>query len=66
MSQNKLIVPGAEETLNEMKAEIAAKLNIELGADVTARENGTVGGEMGGQITKNLVALALQQLANKS
>jgi hypothetical protein len=66
MSQNKLIVPGAEETLNEMKAEIAAKLNIELGADVTARENGTVGGKMGGQITKNLVALALQQLANKS
>jgi len=65
MSRNKLIVPGAEKALDEMKAEIANELGIDLGPNSTAKENGTVGGEMGGQITKNLVALALQQFGNK-
>jgi hypothetical protein len=63
--RNKLIVPGAEHAINEMKAEVANELGVKLGPDTTARENGSVGGEIGGQITKNLVAMALQNLANK-
>jgi len=35
-----------------MKAEIANELGVNLGPDATARENGSVGGEM----TKRLVA----------
>jgi hypothetical protein len=63
--RNKLIVPGAQHAIDEMKSEIATELGIDLGPDTTARENGSVGGQMGGQITKNLVAMALQDLANK-
>jgi len=64
-SRNKLVVPGSQQTIDEMKAEIAAELGIELGPNTTAQENGSVGGRIGGQITKNLVAMALQDLANK-
>jgi hypothetical protein len=63
--RNKLVVPGAEQALNQMKAEIAAEMCIELGPDTSSRENGSVGGQIGSQITKNLVAMALQDLANK-
>ena len=41
-----------------MKAEIASELGVQLGADATARQNGSVGGE----ITKRLVAQAQQQM----
>lgn len=57
MSQSsKLVVPGAKATLDSMKAEIASEFGVTLGADTTARQNGSVGGE----ITKRLVAQALQ------
>jgi small acid-soluble spore protein A (major alpha-type SASP) len=62
MARNKLVVPGAENALNSMKEEIANELGVELGADTTARANGSVGGEM----TKRLVAMAENQLQNKS
>ena len=52
MARNKLLVPGADNALDQMKEEIAG----ELGADTTARANGSVGGEM----TKRLVALGEQ------
>jgi small acid-soluble spore protein A (major alpha-type SASP) len=61
MARNKLLVPGAENALNSMKEEIANELGVELGADTTARANGSVGGEM----TKRLVALAENQLQNQ-
>lgn len=37
-----------KETLNKFKTEVAAELNVDLqkGATNTARENGSVGGEM--------------------
>lgn len=58
---NKLLVPQAEQMLDQMKMEIAQEFGVTLGADATARQNGSVGGE----ITKRLIALAQSQLANK-
>lgn len=57
-NRNQLLVPGAEQALNQMKFEIAQEFGVQLGADATSRANGSVGGE----ITKRLVALAQQQL----
>ncbi|MEI4804066.1 alpha/beta-type small acid-soluble spore protein [Bacillus sp. NPDC077411] len=57
-SSNQLLVRGAEQTLDQMKYEIAQEFGVQLGADATARANGSVGGE----ITKRLVSLAEQQL----
>ncbi|MDO5794260.1 MAG: alpha/beta-type small acid-soluble spore protein [Turicibacter sp.] len=59
--RNKLVVPGAENAINQMKAEIANEFGVQLGADATARQNGSVGGE----ITKRLVKQAQQQLGSK-
>ena len=41
--------------LDNMKAEIANEFGVNLGPDATARQNGSVGGE----ITKRLVAQSL-------
>jgi small acid-soluble spore protein B (major beta-type SASP) len=57
-STNKLVVPGAESALDQMKYEIAQEFGVHLGPDATARANGSVGGE----ITKRLVAYAEQHL----
>lgn len=57
-NRNKLVVPGAKQALDQMKAEIANEFGVQLGADATARQNGSVGGE----ITKRLVQHAQQQL----
>ena len=56
---NNLVVPGAEQALDQLKYEIAQEFGVQLGADTTSRANGSVGGE----ITKRLVALAEQQLS---
>ena len=55
---NKLVVPGAQKALDQMKNEIAAEYGVALGPDTTARANGSVGGE----ITKRLVKQAQQNL----
>lgn len=55
-------MPGAENALNQMKEEIAQEFNVELGADTTARENGSVGGEM----VKRMIHIAQQEMANKN
>lgn len=60
-SNNKLVVPGSKQALDNMKYEIANELGITLGADTSARLNGTVGGEM----TKRLVRLGEQYYGNK-
>ncbi|MFJ7744388.1 small, acid-soluble spore protein, alpha/beta type [Peribacillus sp. NPDC097295] len=57
-SSNDLLVPGVEQALEQMKYEIASEFGVQLGADTTARANGSVGGE----ITKRLVQMAEQQL----
>ncbi|WP_160722930.1 alpha/beta-type small acid-soluble spore protein [Bacillus sp. USDA818B3_A] len=61
MGRNKLLVPGSGDVLNQMKEEIANEFGVQLGADTTARANGSVGGEM----TKRLVAYAEQSLRNQ-
>ncbi len=57
-SKNKLVVPGAQAAIDNMKAEIANEFGVQMGPDATARQNGSVGGE----ITKRLVAMAQQQM----
>jgi hypothetical protein len=54
--QNKLIVPGSKQVVENLKYEIARELGITLGPDTSSRLNGTVGGEM----TKRLVELGKQ------
>jgi hypothetical protein len=58
MANNKLVVPGVERALDQMKFEIASEFGVQLGADATARQNGSVGGE----ITKRLIQMAQEQL----
>ena len=61
-SSNKLLVPGAQNAIDQMKYEIASEQGVQLGADATARQNGSVGGE----ITKRLVKQAQQQLGSQN
>jgi hypothetical protein len=60
-NNNQKLVSGAAKALDQMKYEIASEFGVQLGADQTARVNGSVGGE----ITKRLVAFAESQLANR-
>ncbi len=59
-SSNKLLVPGAQQAIEQMKYEIANEFGVNLGPDTASRLNGSVGGE----ITKRLVAMAQQQLGS--
>ena len=59
-NNNELLVYGAEQAIDQMKYEIASEFGVNLGADTTARANGSVGGE----ITKRLVQMAEQQLGS--
>jgi len=59
-NNNKLLVPGAENALDNMKHEIANEFGVELGADTTARANGSVGGEM----VKRMINIAEQSMKN--
>ncbi|WP_096155277.1 MULTISPECIES: alpha/beta-type small acid-soluble spore protein [Bacillus] len=61
-SSNQLVAPGAQAAIDQMKYEIASEFGVNLGADTTARANGSVGGE----ITKRLVQMAEQQLGGGS
>ncbi|SFA81180.1 Small, acid-soluble spore protein, alpha/beta type [Lentibacillus halodurans] len=60
-NSNQLVVPGAEQALNQMKTEIAQEFGVNLGADTTSRANGSVGGE----ITKRLVQSAQSQFSGQ-
>ena len=60
-NSNKLVVPGAQAAIDNMKAEIASELGVTLGADTSARQNGSVGGE----ITRRLVSMAQSNLQGK-
>ncbi len=57
-SSNQLVVPGAQQAIDQMKYERAQEFGVQLGPDSTSRQNGSVGGE----ITKRLVQMAQQQL----
>ena len=60
-SKNRLVVPGSENAINQMKYEIANELGVNLGPDATARQNGSVGGG----ITRRLVSMAQSNLQGK-
>lgn len=62
MKENKFVVPGAKQAIENMKYEIANELGITLGADTSSRLNGTVGGEM----TRRLVKLGEQMLESRN
>lgn len=55
------MVPTAENALDQMKQEVANEIGVQPGADTSARANGAVGGQM----TKQLVAIAEQQLSQQ-
>ncbi|MBW5447253.1 small, acid-soluble spore protein, alpha/beta type [Cohnella sp. CFH 77786] len=66
-SRNRVLVPQAKAGLNNMKIEAAQQLGVQIPADgyygnVTSRETGA----LGGYITKNLVAMAEQQLSGQA
>ena len=60
-SNSKLVAPQAKQAIEQMKYEIANELGVNLGADATARANGSVGGE----ITRRLVSMAQSNLQGK-
>jgi small acid-soluble spore protein D (minor alpha/beta-type SASP) len=60
-SSNKLLVPGIEQYLDQVKYEIAQEFGVQLGSDTVSRENGSVGGE----ITKRLVQQAQAQISGQ-
>lgn len=61
-NRNQKLVSGASKALDQMKYEIAQEFGVELGADQTSRQNGSVGGE----ITKRLVKFAEQTLSGRA
>ena len=60
-SKNKLVVPGAQNAIDQMKYEIANEFGVNLGPDATSRANGSVGGE----ITKRLVQMGQNEIAGR-
>ena len=58
-NNSKLVVPGAKQAIEQMKYEIANEFGVQLGADATARANGSVGGE----ITRRLVQMGQSQIS---
>lgn len=61
-NKNKIIVPEARIALNQMKAEIANELGISSNDSIdkrnlTSRNNGNIGGALGGNMTKKLIEL---------
>ena len=61
-NSNRLVVPGAQNAIVQMKYEIANEFGVNLGPDTTARANGSVGGE----ITKRLVKMGQEQMSRSS
>ena len=61
-NSNRLVVPGAQNAIDQMKYEIANEFGVNLGPDTTARANGSVGGE----ITKRLVKMGQEQMSRSS
>lgn len=59
-NSNQPAVQGASKALEQLKNEVASELGATLGAERSARENGSVGGYM----TKKMIQFAEQQLQN--
>ncbi len=61
-SRNKLVVPNAQNAIDNMKWEIASEAAMQSQAENMAEFCGSIGG----QITKNLVELGEEQLKNQN
>ena len=65
MSRNRQMVPEAKEAMNRFKMEAAGEVGVNLqqgyNGNLTSREAGSVGGQMG----KNMIKSYEQTLANK-
>ena len=59
-NSNRLVVPGAQNAIDQMKYEIANEFGVNLGPDTTARAN------VGGEITKRLVKMGQEQMSRSS
>ncbi|MGG0937072.1 alpha/beta-type small acid-soluble spore protein [Brevibacillus centrosporus] len=60
-NRNNVLVPAANQVLDQLKYEIASEFGVILGPDTTSRQNGSVGGEM----TKRLVSFAESSLGQR-
>lgn len=49
----KVRVPGAKNSIDKMKYEIANEFGVNLGANASSRDNGIVGGEMTKRLIEN-------------
>ena len=58
-NKSKFVTAGSKEAIERMKYEIANEFGVQLGADATARANGSVGGE----ITRRLVQMGQSQMS---
>lgn len=58
-NNSKFVAPQAKQAIEQMKYEIANEFGVNLGADATARANGSVGGE----ITRRLVQMGQSQIS---
>ena len=56
-NRNRLLVPGAQQAIDQLQQEIATEFGVQLGADAPSRVNG--------EITKRLVQMAKQQLSRQ-
>lgn len=56
-NRNRLLVPGAQQAIDQLKQEIASELGVQLGANTPSHANG--------EITKRLVKMAEQQLSRR-
>lgn len=66
--RRRIVVPEARQALTEMKNEIAKELGINNDVSIdkgnlTSRQNGNVGGSLGGNMTRRLVEKAEQQIS---
>ncbi|MGL5312917.1 MAG: small, acid-soluble spore protein, alpha/beta type [Peptostreptococcaceae bacterium] len=68
MAKNKAN-PNAKAALNQMKLEIANEIGMPTshveGANLTAEQNGAIGGRVGGQMSKRLVQMGEEALLRK-
>ncbi|GED34477.1 alpha/beta-type small acid-soluble spore protein [Brevibacillus centrosporus] len=60
-NRNNVLIPAANQALDQLKFEIASEFGVILGPDTTSRQNGSVGGEM----TKRLVSFAESALGQR-
>lgn len=64
-SSNKTSVPEAKDAMNKFKMEVASELGVNLkqgyNGDLTARESGSIGGEM----VRQMIKRQEEQMSNK-